>query len=40
MRKDMNKLILVTSTKEHESQVMEFREEMLKKGEAFMGVLV
>ena len=37
MRKDMNNLILVTPTKEHESQVMEFREEMLKNGEGFYG---
>lgn len=37
MRKDMNTLILVTPTKEHESQVMEFREEMLKNGEGFCG---
>ncbi len=37
MRKDMNKLILVTPTKEHESQVMEFLEEMLKNGEGFYG---
>lgn len=37
MCEDMNKLILVTPTKEHESQVMEFREEMLKNGEGFYG---
>lgn len=37
MRKNMNNLILVTPTKEHESQVMEFREEMLKNGEGFYG---
>lgn len=37
MCKDMNNLILVTPTKEHESQVMEFREEMLKNGEGFYG---
>lgn len=33
----MNNLILVTPTKERESQVMEFREEMLKNGEGFYG---
>ena len=33
----MNNLVLVTPTKEHESQVMEFREEMLKNGEGFYG---
>lgn len=37
MCKDMNTLILVTPTKEHESQVMEFREELLKNGEIFCG---
>ena len=37
MRKNMNNLILMTPTKEHESQVMEFREEMLKNGEGFYG---
>lgn len=37
MRKNMNNLILITPTKEHESQVMEFREEMLKNGEGFYG---
>ena len=37
MRKDMNNLVLVTPTKEHESQVMEFREEMLKNSEGFCG---
>lgn len=37
MLKDMNNLILVTTTKEHESQVMEFREEMLRNGEGFYG---
>jgi hypothetical protein len=37
MRKDMNNLILVTPTKEHESQVMEFCEEMLKNGEGYYG---
>lgn len=38
MCKDMNDLILVTPTKEHESQVMEFREEMLKNGEGFFNL--
>ena len=33
----MNDLILVTPTKEHESQVMGFREEMLKNNEGFCG---
>ncbi len=37
MRKNMNNLILVSPTKEHESQVMEFCEEMLKNGEGFYG---
>ena len=37
MRKNMNNLILITPAKEHESQVMEFREEMLKNGEDFYG---
>lgn len=37
MHKNMNNLILITPTKEHESQVMEFREEMLKNGEGFYG---
>lgn len=37
MRKDMNNLILVTPIKEHESQVMEFREKMLRNGESFYG---
>lgn len=33
----MNDLILVTPIKEHKSQVMEFREEMLKNNEGFYG---
>lgn len=37
MHKNMNNLILITPTKEHESQVMEFREKMLKNGEGFYG---
>lgn len=33
----MNKLILTAPSKEHEAQVMAFREEMLKSGEGFCG---
>lgn len=34
---NMDELILVTPEKEHETQVMEFREEMQRNGEGFAG---